>query len=165
MTAEVQIVSLPRAASELSLQPVGRRVDGDSPFRPFTLLLIEDDPAMRLALGCMVADHRYRVVLADSADAALAQLGLVQPDLILCDYLLEGMNGREFCAALRASFRWRHVPIIMITRMDAKPIVSDLLRSGANEVLVKPVQGEVLRARVAAALRRRENHLQPGYCA
>jgi DNA-binding response OmpR family regulator len=119
------------------------------------VLIIEDDATTRLALACMVADDHRQVVLARSADDALAHLALVDPDVILCDFLLDGISGREFCQRLKSARRWRDVPIIMITRMDARSIVTDLLISGADDVLVKPVRAEQLRMRVLRALRAR----------
>lgn len=144
----------------MTVEPVDGAVRGRALPKPITLLVIEDDPATRLALACMVADDRYQVVMASSAEDALERLALIDPDLILCDYLLEGMNGRQFCATLKASARWRYVPILVVTRMDAVGIVTDLLRSGADDVLIKPVRGEELRARVIAGLRTRMQYLQ-----
>lgn len=121
---------------------------------PTTLLIIEDDPTMRLALACMVAQDGYQVVMAASAEDALERLPLLDPDLILCDFILEGMTGREFCQRLQGSARWRRVPVIMVTGLDAASVTADLLRSGADDVMIKPVRGVELRARIEAGLRR-----------
>jgi sigma-B regulation protein RsbU (phosphoserine phosphatase) len=144
----------------MTVEPVGGNARERTSRKPITLLIIEDDPTTRLALACMVADDRYQVVLATSAEDALERLPLIDPDLVLCDFLLEGMNGRQFCEALKSDARWRYVPIIVVTRMDAMGIVTDLLRSGAEDVLIKPVRGEELRARVIAGLRTRMQYLQ-----
>ena len=101
----------------------------------------------------MVTEGDDQVILAESAEDALDKLDMIDPDVILCDYLLEGMTGQQFCRALRASERWRSVPLLMVTRLDVPAVVDDLLQSGANDVLVKPVRGEDLRARVRASLR------------
>lgn len=159
----IHIASLPRTDGQLTMQPVPRTVDDEMPERLDTVLVIEDDATMRLALACMVADPHRQIVLARSAEDALARLPLVDPDLILCDFLLEGMNGREFCQQMKSVPRWRYVPIIMVTRMDLEPIITDLLRSGADDVLVKPVRAEELRARVACGLRTRARYLELGH--
>lgn len=150
----IHITSLP-AAGSVKLQPVPRTAEGRMPRRLDTVLIIEDDPTTRLALACMVADDHRQIVLARSADDALVHLALVDPDVILCDFLLDGTSGREFCLRLKSAQRWREVPIIMITRMDARPIVMDLLASGADDVLVKPVRAEQLRMRLLRALHAR----------
>lgn len=159
----IHITSLPRTAGDLAMQPVPRTAEDDLPDRLDTVLVIEDDATMRLALACMVADTHRQIVLARSAEDALERLPLVDPDLVLCDFLLDGMNGREFCQQMKSAPRWRHVPIIMVTRMDLAPIITDLLRSGADDVLVKPVRAEELRARVAGGLRTRARYLELGH--
>lgn len=154
----VWITTLAGKHGEVSVLP-GARLEDGLPGRPPTLLIIEDDPTARLALACMVADSRCQVVLASSAEEAMECLPLVDPDLILCDYVLDGMNGREFCQEMKSSARWRYVPVIVVTAMDAQSIVADLLRSGADDVLAKPVRAGELRARVMAALRTRRQYL------
>jgi DNA-binding response OmpR family regulator len=151
----IRITSLPKGTAETVVHPSPGQ-------KPITVLIIEDDATTRLALACMVADDHFQIVLATSAEDALERLPTIDPDLILCDFLLEGMNGRELCQGLKSSPRWRYVPIIVVTRMDAVGIVTDLLKSGADDVLIKPVRGEELRARVVAALRTRMHYLQLG---
>lgn len=148
----IRITSLSRMHGIESLGPVSGR---GSVMRPSTLLIVEDDAATRLALACMVADSDRQVVTADSAEEALAHLPLVNPDVILCDYMLGGMNGTQFCRALRRSPRWQQVPVIMVTQLDGPEVVAQLMDGGADDVLTKPVRGEDLRARVQLGLRLR----------
>ncbi|MFO7324558.1 MAG: response regulator [Pseudomonadota bacterium] len=158
----VWIAKVPKWDRPVTIEPVERDADGRIPPRPRTLLIIEDDPTMRLAMACMVAEEGWQVVVADSAEDALGRLDVLEPDVILCDYVLEGMTGREFCQRLKASPCWRFVPVIMVTRLDEPSITGDLLRSGADDVMIKPVRGEELRARVHCALRRRDDYRQLG---
>lgn len=153
----VHITSLPRTDACLTVQAPPHAAGGVA-VRPDTVLVIEDDATTRLALACMVADAHRQVVLARSADEALEQMPLVDPDVILCDFLMDGTNGREFCQRMKAALRWRHVPIIVVTRMDSTPLITDLLNSGADDVLVKPVHPGELRARLLRALRIRMRH-------
>lgn len=125
-----------------------------------TVLIIDDDAMMRLALGCMIAESNRQIVLATSADDALERMTLINPDIILCDYLLDGTNGREFCQKLKALPRWRYVPIIIVTCLDTREIHTDLLKSGADDVLVKPVHAAELRARVLCGLRTRARYIE-----
>ncbi|MBX5460760.1 MAG: response regulator [Steroidobacteraceae bacterium] len=156
----VRITSLPAGGGDSTMHPVQRARSGCVPPKPVTILIIEDDAATRLALACLVADERYQIVLATSAEDALRRMHEIDPDVILCDFLLDGMNGRQLCERLKASPTWRYVPILVITRVDAMCVVADILRSGASDVLIKPVRGEDLRARVVAALRTRLDYLQ-----
>lgn len=153
----VWIASVPRGTAPVTVEPVRCDDSGTIPPRPPTLLIIEDDATTRLALACMVTEGDDQVILAASAEDALDKIDLIDPDVILCDFILEGMTGQQFCRNLRASERWRCVPVIMVTRVDVPAVVEDLLRSGADDVLVKPVRGEELRARVRR-LRGRAHH-------
>ena len=161
----VWIARAPRGEAPVTIEPVQADEQGHVKPRPRTLLIIEDDATMRLALACMVSEGDDQVVLAASAEEALEKLPLLQPDLILCDFILEGMSGREFCQRLRQSAQWRFVPVIMVTRLDSPSIIGDLLRSGADDVMCKPVRGEELRARVHAGLRRRDHYAQQAVAA
>jgi DNA-binding response OmpR family regulator len=157
----IHITSLPRADAYLEVQALPRTAKGVAG-RPDTVLIIEDDATMRLALACMVADAHRQVVLARSADDALERMPLVDPDIVICDLLMDGMNGREFCQRMKSARRWRHVPILVVTRMDEQPIITDLLKSGADDVLVKPVHPGELRARLVCRLRTRMRHPEHG---
>lgn len=149
----IRISSISRSDAPLKIEAV--EDTGVRPQRrPHTVLIIEDDPTMRLALACLVADNNIQVVLASSAEDALERLSLIEPDLVLCDYILGGMTGREFCQHIRRDARWWHLPLLMVTRLDDPGVAGDLLRSGADDVITKPVKGEPLRARVQAGLRR-----------
>lgn len=148
----IRITSLSSMYGATSVEAVPADPAGHPAGRPQTLLIIEDDPTMRLAMACMLADDHRQIVTAASAEEALAQLQLVEPDLILCDYVLAGMNGREFCGTLRAVPRWRQLPIIMVTGLDVPAVLADLIGAGADEVITKPLRPEELRARVQRRL-------------
>ncbi len=156
----IHIASLPRTDGPVSIAPARNAGSGGLLGRLETVLIIDDDATMRLALGCMIAEANRQIVLATSADDALERMPLINPDLILCDYLLDGTNGREFCQQLKAAPRWRYVPIIVVTRMDATGIHTDLLKSGADDVLIKPVRAAELRARVLCGLRTRARYFE-----
>lgn len=149
----IRITNLSKMQGATRLEPVPDESGAGPATRPLTLLIIEDDPTMRLAMACMLADDDRQVVTAGSAEEALAHLQLIEPDLILCDYVLAGMNGREFCATLRAVPRWQQVPIIMVTGLDIPAVLSDLLHSGADDVVTKPLRPGELCARVELRLR------------
>lgn len=124
------------------------------------LMIVEDDPVMRLALACMVVEDGWQIVTADSAEQALEYLPLVDPDAVVCGDLLDGMNGREFCRCLRNSRRWNWLPVIAVTASRRPSSVRDLLRSGADAVVVSPVCAPDLRARVHSSLELRGRALQ-----
>ena len=79
------------------------------------ILLVEDEPAIQELLAFNVAQCGYRAIQAQDAEAALVQINLALPDLILLDWMLPGTSGVELARRLRADQRTRDIPIIMLT--------------------------------------------------
>ncbi len=121
--------------------------------RQETVLVVEDDPTLRLGLQKTLRSAGFRVVVAktgpEGIDAALAE----KPDLVLLDVMLPGMNGFEICEELRRHDR--DLPIIMVTAKGEEQDKVRGLRLGADDYVVKPFGVAELLARVDAALRRR----------
>ena len=122
------------------------------------ILVIEDEPQIaRLARDYLVK-YGYRVLTAADGAAGLAMARREQPDLVLLDLLLPGMDGREVCRRLRAESA---VPILMLTALadDTDQIVG--LELGADDYVTKPFSPAVLVARVRAVLRRAAERATP----
>lgn len=118
-----------------------------------SLLLIEDDDAIRTALELSLTRQGHRVATAASGEDGLKLLREQRPDLIVLDVMLPGIDGFEVCRRIR---RTDQLPIILLTaRSDDIDVVVGL-ESGADDYVVKPVQGRVLDARIRAVLRRGE---------
>lgn len=118
-----------------------------------TLLLVEDDPRIRGALGMALTDRGYRVEEAASGEQALQRLDAdgVQPDVVLLDLMLPGMDGLQVCAQIRER---GDLPIIIVTARTAPQEVIAGLEAGADDYVSKPVDAGELTARVRALLRR-----------
>lgn len=151
----IHITSLRHAQGAPTLHAVTPEGRGMPARRPVTLLIIEHDPTMRLALACMVADESRQIVVADSAEQAMKRLSLVDPDLILCGDTPGVPDQQAFCTRLKATVPWRRVPLIVLADHDDPEWISRLLDSGADDVIVDPVHSEELRARVQVGLRAR----------
>lgn len=116
-----------------------------------SLLLIEDDDAIRTALELSLTRQGHRVATAATGEDGLQLLREQRPDLIVLDVMLPGIDGFEVCRRIR---RTDQLPIILLTaRSDDIGVVVGL-ESGADDYVVKPVQGRVLDARIRAVLRR-----------
>jgi two-component system, OmpR family, alkaline phosphatase synthesis response regulator PhoP len=123
------------------------------PRRQETVLVVEDDPILRMSLRATLRSAGYAVELAKTGPEGL-QLALdARPDLVVLDVMLPGMNGFEVCQRIRE--RDVEVPLLMVT---AKGEEEDRVRGlglGADDYVVKPFGVAELLARVDAALRRR----------
>jgi len=116
------------------------------------VLVVDDEPAVREALGRTLRFEGYDVELAGDGADALAALGERRPDLIVLDVMMPRLDGLEACRRLRAS--GDTLPVLMLTARDGVGDRVAGLDAGADDYLVKPFALEELLARVRALLRR-----------
>jgi DNA-binding response OmpR family regulator len=116
----------------------------------FTLLLVEDDPALRAALVHALSG-RYALRLAATAAEALRVLATVPVDLVVLDLGLPDLDGS---VAIRMIRGFDAVPVIVATARRGEASIIQLLNAGADDYLVKPFSAGQLTARVNALLRR-----------
>ena len=124
-----------------------------------TILIVEDDPAIRELLIVNLEASAHRVIEAGSAEEAEQLIVHNLPDLILLDWMLPGRSGPQFAQRIRMVERTKDVPIIMLTaRTDEQDRVTGL-EIGADDYMVKPFSPRELIARIKAVLRRRKPQL------
>ncbi len=127
---------------------------GDGSFGAVRRVLVVDDSRMqRRILSATLVRAGYEVIEAASGAEALEIAARLVPDLILSDWMMPGMDGLEFCRAFRAQMRGRYVYFILLTSKTETNDVAQGLQSGADDFLTKPVNGQELRARIAAGER------------
>ncbi|WP_157995595.1 response regulator [Peristeroidobacter soli] len=124
------------------------------------VLIIDDDATARLALAAMLGGDGHRIAFATSASEVCNRLSAIDPDIIICDLMMDEMRGDEFFRWLKSEEKWQRVPVIAVTRLDSSIVRADLLDSGADIVLSKNIAPRELRAYVAAALRTRRMYAQ-----
>lgn len=117
------------------------------------VLIVDDDPVLRLMAGEVLVDAGYRIVEADSAEAGLRQFHQQGIDLILLDVMLPGISGFEACRRLRTDPRGARIPIIVMTGREDRQAIVDAFDSGATDFITKPLVWGLLPYRVRYALR------------
>lgn len=122
---------------------------------PVTLLIIEDEPEFADYLRRGLTYDGYHIRLVHSAEAGLEEARRSQPDLVIFDVMLPGMDGFSACSSLREmGFRQ---PVLLLTARDAVQDRVTGLNAGADDYLVKPFEFDELLARLRALLRRSGN--------
>jgi signal transduction histidine kinase len=117
-------------------------------------LLVDDSAAYRRVIQTMLGP-KYDYMQADSAEDALARVGAFQPDLVVSDLIMPGLDGYELCKRLRAQPGLESVPIIMLTSKTGDESRITGLEVGADDYLFKPIRPRELNARVGSLLRLR----------
>lgn len=123
------------------------------PGAPCRVLVVDDSKMQRRILSAQLARSGYEVMEADSAEEALALCEQVEPDIVLSDWMMDGMSGVDFCRAFRQMKRAGYGYFILLTSKTEKNDVAEGLDSGADDFLAKPVNGAELRARLSAGER------------
>ena len=137
---------------------VAREPAYSMPERSTTVMITEDDRALRSTLAATLTMAGFEVVEAGTGEEALA-LGAIQvPDLYLLDLSLPGIDGLEVLARLRSSST---VPVVVLTVREAKHDKIAALDRGADDYVVKPIDADELIARIRAALRRHPDRASP----
>jgi DNA-binding response OmpR family regulator len=115
------------------------------------ILVVEDEPDVRLLLRMLLEDEGYSVVDAADGEQAIARFGEAHIDLILLDVRLPKANGFEVCRIVRQT---SDVPIVMLTAHDDSHDVVGGLEAGADDYVTKPFVERELLARLRVQLRR-----------
>ncbi len=115
------------------------------------ILAVDDDVQVLHLVRRTLETEGYRVITADSGEAAVAAFEQQLPDLVVLDIMMPGNDGYAVCQRIRS---FSHVPIIMLTAMGSDEEKVRGLDAGADDYVTKPFSVEVLLARVRAVLRR-----------
>jgi signal transduction histidine kinase len=112
-----------------------------------TLLLVEHNADMRRLIVSTLG-ARYRVIEAEDGERALSHLRQLAPDLIVSDVELPEIGGEQLVHAVRRMQALEGVPVLLLTASADEALRASILRSGAQDYLIKPFDPEELRARV-----------------
>lgn len=120
---------------------------------PVDLCIIDDDPSQRALLLQRLLHIHFTVVEAADAEAGLAQVRQHRPRVVVCDLMLPGMNGIEFCRQVRADASLDGTYIVVVTSCQDRESKTAALEAGADDFLIKPYDLDEFNARVRNGLR------------
>ena len=118
------------------------------------ILVVDDDPAISEMLTIVLEAEGFEPIAVTDGNEAVSAFHEHEPELILLDLMLPGMNGVDICRAIRSESA---VPIVMLTaKTDTVDVVLGL-ESGADDYITKPFKPKELVARIRARLRRTDS--------
>ena len=117
------------------------------------VLVVDDGPANRELIEACLAGIDCEVRPAEDGEAALREVAMRPPDLVLLDVQMPGINGYDVCRRIKADPKTRLIPVVMITSLDRTADRVEALNAGADDYMSKPVERVELVARVRSALR------------
>ena len=118
-----------------------------------SVLVIDDEPDNFDVIETFLNDRDYQLYYAASGQEAIDCLNLFEPDVILLDVMMPGMDGIEVCQRIKAMPKWEALPIVMVTALTTKTELARCLTAGADDFISKPVNRLELTARVRSMLR------------
>ncbi len=159
----VEVPSFAELLEAVPLTPdmldIGEGLPNDaSTFYKLRILLVDDDLAVLFLLKTLLENAGHTVVTARNGMEALGLLEKSMPQLIITDWVMPGMDGIEFCKALRQNPAWRNIYVFIMTAQESTDRLVEAFEAGANDYMTKPVNPKVLGARLRAA--QRVVHLQ-----
>jgi phosphoserine phosphatase RsbU/P len=132
------------------------------PVKEGTILVVDDQPANLKVLFSFLKTHEFQIRVADNGEKALRVLENEQPDLILLDVLIPGMNGFEICKQIKENKDTANIPVIFMTALNSVEDKMTGFEAGGVDYITKPFQQVEVLARVNThvTLRRRELELK-----
>ncbi len=124
------------------------------PPRRFQILVVEDQEDTLALVAKALEDDLHLVRKAKSGPDALRMIADIMPDLVVLDYMMEGMDGLAVTRALRAQPQTEHLPVLMLTAMTDEPSTRAGFEAGVTDYVTKPFSTPQLTARVRVCLAR-----------
>jgi diguanylate cyclase (GGDEF)-like protein len=124
------------------------------------ILVVDDDPDIRDVIKLSLEGDNYEVFEAENGEEAIRAIQSKCPDLVLCDYKMPKMDGRQVCRFIKKDVLLRHLPVIMVTGKGEISDKVDGIEAGADDYIVKPFDPKELIAHIRMLLRRTQIDLE-----
>jgi PAS domain S-box-containing protein len=150
-------IILARLVAILRSSSTPSAIDSRSSFlSPKKILVIDDSASFREELATQLRQEGYDVALASSGDEAWDLLSVQPVDCVLLDVVMPGLSGHETCRRIKGSPALRDIPLLMLTSLNTRQAMIEGINAGADDYIPKSIEFDVVRARVRAALRRKQ---------
>jgi len=123
-----------------------------------TILIVDDDEKNIKLLKAYLQAKEYKIFQALNGEEALKMVNDFNPDLILLDVMMPGIDGFEVCTRLKTEEKTKMIPVVMVTALKERADRIKALEAGADDFLSKPVDRTALLARVKSLLRVKSYH-------
>jgi twitching motility two-component system response regulator PilH len=114
------------------------------------ILVVDDSPTERHFMVELLTKNGYQVITAESGEEGIIKAKAELPDLVLMDVVMPGLNGYQATRTLTRDEVTKNIPVIVCTSKGQETDKIWGLRQGAQDYMVKPVNGEELLAKIAA---------------
>jgi ligand-binding sensor domain-containing protein/signal transduction histidine kinase/DNA-binding NarL/FixJ family response regulator len=121
-----------------------------------TLLIIDDNEEIRHYIEKIFRD-RFELLSAPNGEEGLQLINRYLPDMIICDVLMQNLNGIELCRLVKADPALNHIPLVLLTASTSSEIRLRGIECGADDYISKPFEKDLLVARVEGLLKSRNN--------
>ena len=128
--------------------------------KPNLILVIEDEPDIREIIEFNLTKFNYNVLLANNGENGLKQSRSDEPDLILLDLMLPGIQGLDVCRIIKSDENLKNTPIIILSALGQEQDIIKGLEAGADDYVNKPFSMDILNARIKTVLRRYDSNTE-----
>ena len=108
------------------------------------VMIVDDSPLFLRTTKSILEEEGYEIFLAPSGEKALKQIPRKRPHLVLLDYEMGGMSGKDTLEEMRKDERMRDIPVIFVTNSSEKEKIIEVLKYGTKGYILKPVDKEML---------------------
>jgi putative two-component system response regulator len=112
------------------------------------ILVVDDESIARITIDALLSSENYEMFFAENGEDGINVASEIQPDIILLDVMMPGMNGFETCRKIRSMINLAEVPILLVTALDDRESRMAGLQAGADDFITKPYDIFELQVRI-----------------
>ena len=112
------------------------------------ILVVDDESIARITIDALLSSENYEMFFAENGEEGISIASEIQPDIILLDVMMPGMNGFETCRKIRSMSNLAEVPILLVTALDDRESRMAGLQAGADDFITKPYDIFELQVRI-----------------